>query len=128
MNAFDILLMVIGALLLLFLISSPFLYSSAPADHEWSLRRITRDIDRLRVNAVRLKARTPEEERQIRFIFEHLRIAQEHADYATRLLHGPLPSIFLSDDELEWTIGASELTMKFAARRMYEFELNVLNT
>lgn len=128
MNAFDLSLMAIGALLLLFLISSPFLYSSAPVDHEWSLRRITRDIDRLRLHAVRLKARTPDEERQIRFIFEHLRVAQEHADYATRLIRGPLPSIFLPDDELDWTLCASELTMKFAARRMYEFELHVLNT
>lgn len=87
----------------------------------FSMTKISDGIDASSRCAAELTARTSDEERQIRFIFEHLRIARAQLSYAEQLKRGKHPSAS-RPGELDWAIGASELALTFAARRMHEFE------
>lgn len=93
-----------------------------------SMKKISDDIGAWSRCAAELTGRTPDEERQIRFIIEHLRIARAQLSYAEQLKRGEHPSAS-RPGELDWAIGASELALTFTARRMHEFDrLNAYTT
>lgn len=85
-----------------------------------AIASLTSSINTLGFCAAHLQAETPDEKRQLAFIFEHLRIAKAQASYATQLVHGELSNI-TRPGELEWALGASRLALTFADRRLVDF-------
>jgi hypothetical protein len=84
--------------------------------------RIARDIEVAAGRAAKLKGQTPDEERQILFALEYLRIAKANLSYGEQLMRGAHPSAS-RPGEIDWALCASELALTFAERRVVTYEM-----
>ncbi len=90
--------------------------------HRAAISRIARDIEVAAARAAKLKGQTPDEERQILFALEYLRIAKANLCYCQQLMRGAHPSAS-RPREIDWALCASELALTFAQRRVVTYEM-----
>lgn len=91
-------------------------------DYKSAILRTNLDIEIALERAGKLKGQNPDEERQILFALEHLRIARASLCYCRQLIRGEHPGAS-RPGEVAWALGASELALTFAERRVFAYEM-----